>query len=64
MSPTLTIASLAFASLFFLGRRLAWWYFGIDRMVRALENIDASLRTLPSVERYDNETDRRPPRAA
>lgn len=27
-------------------RPLVWWYFGINRAVRALENIDASLRVL------------------
>ncbi len=45
-------------------RPLVWWYFGINRMVRALENIDVSLRTLPTVRDYDDYFERKPPRAA
>jgi len=33
-------------------------------MVRALENIDVSLRTLPTVRDYDDYFERKPPRAA
>jgi len=36
--------------LLFLGvRKFWWWYFGIDRMVAALESIDQSLKYLPGV---------------
>lgn len=45
-------------------RPLVWWYFGINRAVRALENIDASLRTLPTVRDYDQYFGRKPARAA
>ncbi len=45
-------------------RPLVWWYLGINRMVRALENIDVSLRTLPTVRDYDDYFERKPPRAA
>lgn len=45
-------------------RPLVWWYFGINRAVRALENIDVSLRSLPTVREYDNFFGRKPPRAA
>ncbi len=45
-------------------RPLVWWYFGINRMVQALENIDVSLRTLPTVRDYDDYFERKPPRAA
>src|SRR5437879_4451726 len=40
-------------------RPLVWWYFGIDRALEHLSSIDVSLRTLPTVERYDNRFDRR-----
>ncbi|MGH7748327.1 MAG: hypothetical protein ACREQ5_26765 [Candidatus Dormibacteria bacterium] len=36
------------------GRAWVWWYFGISRMVRALESIDESLRELPAVRRAEN----------
>ncbi len=45
-------------------RPLVWWYFGINRAVRALENIDVSLRTLPTVRDYDDYFERKPARAA
>lgn len=45
-------------------RPLVWWYFGINRAVRSLENIDVSLRTLPTVRDYDQYFERKPPRAA
>ena len=45
-------------------RPLVWWYLGINRMVLALENIDASLRTLPTVRSYDYLSARAPARAA
>ena len=45
-------------------RPLVWWYFGINRMLRALENIDASLRTLPTVKNFDYLSARPPARAA
>lgn len=34
-------------------RPLVWWYLGVGRMVRALENIDMSLRSLPAVRDHD-----------
>jgi hypothetical protein len=46
------------------GREVIWWYFGITRIVRALENIDASLRQLPTVKQYDEWSGRKPARAA
>lgn len=45
-------------------RPLVWWYFGIGRAVRALENIDVSLRTLPSVKSFDYLSARKPARVA
>ncbi len=37
--------------LFFLGRTLVWWYFGIDRALELLASIDKSLKQLPAVQR-------------
>ncbi|HEY2104317.1 MAG TPA: hypothetical protein VGH29_00940 [Candidatus Binataceae bacterium] len=49
----------------FLGiRQFWWWYWGLNRIVAALEDIALSLRTLPTVERYDRTNYRKPPRAA
>lgn len=45
-------------------RPLVWWYFGIARGVRALEDIAESLRTLPTVRQFDHQVGRQPPRAA
>lgn len=45
-------------------RPLVWWYFGINRAVRALENIDASLRVLPIVKDHPVLRFRKPARAA
>lgn len=45
-------------------RPLVWWYLGVGRAVRALENIDVSLRSLPTVREYDEYFARKPPRAA
>ena len=45
-------------------RPLLWWYFGINRMVRALENIDASLRVLPAIKNHPVLGNRAPARAA
>jgi hypothetical protein len=45
-------------------RPLVWWYFGINRMVRALENIDASLRVLPAIKNHPVLGNRKPARAA
>lgn len=51
--------------VFFLAvRKFWWWYWGIGRMVDALEDIAASLRTFPTVRAHDQATKRRPPRAA
>ena len=55
---------VALLCLVFLGREFVWWYFGITRIVRALENIDASLRQLPTVKEYDEWSGRKEPRAA
>ncbi len=62
IDPYLTIAMLV--AFFILVRRFWWWYFGIDRMVNALEDIAASLRTLPTVRSYDVQTGRKPRKAA
>lgn len=45
-------------------RPLVWWYFGIGRAMRALENIDASLRVLPAVQSHPVLAHRKPARAA
>ena len=45
-------------------RPLVWWYFGINRAVRALENIDASLRVLPAIKNHPVLGNRKPARAA
>lgn len=45
-------------------RPLVWWYFGINRAVRALENIDASLRVLPVIKDHPVLRFRKPARAA
>ncbi len=45
-------------------RPLVWWYFGINRAVRALENIDASLRELPAVKSDPRLAHRTPARVA
>lgn len=45
-------------------RPLVWWYLGINRAVRALENIDESLRSLPAVREYDARLGRPRRRAA
>ncbi len=45
-------------------RRIVWWYWGLDRWINALEDIAVSLRTFPSVQAYDRQAQRRPPRAA
>ena len=39
--------------LFLLVRAFWWWYFGIDRIIEALESMDASLKQLPAVQRAD-----------
>lgn len=39
--------------LLLAARRLIWWYWGIDRMVRATEDIALSLRFLPGREKHD-----------
>jgi hypothetical protein len=64
MSPTLTILSLVVLVAGYFARRFVWWYLGIDRAIAALENIDASLRTLPSVREFDARAQRPPVRAA
>jgi len=38
---------------FLLVRAFWWWYWGIDRIVEALESIDASLKQLPAVQHAD-----------
>lgn len=45
-------------------RPFVWWYFGINRAVRAIEDIAVSIRTLPAVRDYDQYFGRKPPRAA
>ena len=45
-------------------RPLVWWYFGINRAVRALEDIAVSMRAMPAVRDYDQYFGRKPPRAA
>ena len=44
-------------------RRAVWWYLGIDRRTKALEDIAESLRVLPAVSRYDNRSGRPPARS-
>jgi hypothetical protein len=45
-------------------RYIVLWYFKINRITAALEDIAVSLRTLPTVQAYDRRFDRKPPRAA
>jgi hypothetical protein len=39
--------------LFLAIRSFWWWYWGIDRIVGALESIDASLKQLPVVQQAE-----------
>ena len=60
-----TLISLGVTLLVFLALRwIVLWYFKIHRAVKALEDIAVSLRTLPSVQKYDCENARKPPKAA
>jgi uncharacterized membrane protein len=62
--PKILVAAVV-AALFFLAvRRFWWWYFGIDRMIAALEDIAVSLRTFPTVRTHDAAAQRRPAKAA
>jgi len=47
------ILVVAITGLFLVGRAFWWWYCGIDRIVEALESIDASLKQLPAVRQAD-----------
>jgi hypothetical protein len=58
------VIPLAFVLLLWGIRTLVWWYWGIDRIVDALEDIAISLRTFPTVQAHDRQAKRRPPRAA
>ncbi|MGC1678902.1 MAG: hypothetical protein WA740_15350 [Candidatus Binataceae bacterium] len=40
-------------ALFLAIRSFWWWYWGIGRMVAALEDIAVSLRQMPAVKEYD-----------
>jgi hypothetical protein len=64
MGRLLVSVMLIQVAVLLAARPLIWWYFGIGRAVRALENIDASLRVLPAVRRADYSSGRKPPRAA
>jgi hypothetical protein len=64
MQVDLFLAGCFLVGFFLLVRKFWWWYFGIERMIDALEDIAESLRTLPSVREYDARARRRPPRAA
>ena len=44
---------------FMIGREVIWWYFGIDRAIAALESMDASLKQLPAVRRYEDDITQR-----
>ena len=64
MNPSLVLGPLLFIAFFLVIRKFWWWYWGIGRMIDALEDIAESLRTLPTVKIYDQQSKRRPPRAA
>jgi hypothetical protein len=64
MHFNLVTAPLLFIGIFLLVRRFWWWYFGIGRALELLEDIAVSLRTMPTVQRYDQTMKRKPPRAA
>jgi hypothetical protein len=64
MIVVVIVAAVLVIGFFLVVRRFWWWYFGIDRAVRALEDIAESLRTLPSVRSYDVSTKRPPARVA
>jgi hypothetical protein len=54
--PHAELLIFAIALVFFLVIREFWcWYFKINRVVRLLESIEASLRTLPSSPRGRND---------
>lgn len=48
------IVTLVLIGIFLLLRRFWWWYWGIDRIVMALESIDESLLQLPGVREHSN----------
>jgi hypothetical protein len=52
-SIRILIIVVAVLGLFLLVRAFWWWYWGIDRIVEALESIDASLKQLPAVQQAD-----------
>lgn len=47
--PDVVIALCVVVAIFMAVRAFWWWYFGISRMVRALESIDESMKCLPAV---------------
>lgn len=51
-------------ALFFVGRKFAWWYFGIDRALAHLASIDESLKQLPVVQRHQFEVAHRSRKSA
>jgi hypothetical protein len=61
---TLALVLILLIGLFLAGRKIVWWYFGIDRALRALESIDASLRQLPAVREFDHISGRRAAKVA
>ncbi len=50
--------------VFLAARRFMWWYWGIDRMVKALESIDESLKVLPAVRTHYSQKANQRQRAA
>lgn len=64
MNLNVVTAPLLFIVVFLLIRRFWWWYWGIGRTIDLLEDIAVSLRTMPTVQKYDQTARRRPPRAA
>jgi len=64
MSETALYIVVAIVLLVALEVWILRWILMLHRIVRALEAIDASLRTLPTVRAYDAATRRPPARAA
>jgi hypothetical protein len=65
MHPELFLYSaIAFALFLFVMRRVVWWYWGIDRMIAAFEDMAVSLRCLPGRQQLDQASQKRPRRVA
>ena len=64
MMTLLSYAVTAAVVILLALRPLILWYFGISRIIGHLASMDESLRQLPAVRNYDEDTGRKQPRAA